>query len=103
MAGVIGSSGNLILVPYLSRFRGIFTSAYFAGTGMSGILASSLAAAQVWKTQVRAPNFGVDVFCAVVAASCSVSLVAWLAVVKLDYDYGVLKAGAYTRSRQSST
>lgn len=90
MAGVIGSSGNLVLVPYLARFRGIFTSAYFAGTGVSGIVASALAAAQVWKTQLRAPNFGVDVFCAVVAASCSVSLVAWLAVVKLDYDYDVV-------------
>jgi hypothetical protein len=42
--------------------------------------ASALAAAQVWKTELRNPNFGVDVFCAVVAASCSVSLVAWLAV-----------------------
>lgn len=91
-AGVIGSSGNLILVPYLSRFRGVFTSAYFAGTGASGVVASFLAAAQVWRTAPREPNFGADVFCAVVAASCSVSLVAWLAVVKLDYDHGVMRA-----------
>ena len=105
MAGVIGTSGNLILVPYLSRFRGIFTSAYLAGTGVSGIIASALAAAQVWKTRLRDPNFGVDVFCAVVAASCTVSLVAWLAVVKLDYDYEVLtrKEEWAERRRRRST
>ena len=40
VSGVIGSSGNLIVVPYMSRFRSGYTSAYFAGTGLSGIFAS---------------------------------------------------------------
>ena len=42
MAGVIGSSGNLILVPYLSRFRGIFTSAYFAGRAAANYIMLSV-------------------------------------------------------------
>ena len=92
VSGVIGSSGNLIVVPYMSRFRSGYTSAYFAGTGLSGIFASALAAAQVWDASDASPNFGPDTFCAVVSASCSASLVAWLAIVKMDYDYDAAEA-----------
>ena len=92
VSGVIGSSGNLIVVPYMSRFRSGYTSAYFAGTGLSGIFASALAAAQVWSASDSEPNFGPDTFCAVVSASCSASLVAWLAIVKMDYDFNAAEA-----------
>ena len=92
VSGVIGSSGNLIVVPYMSRFRSGYTSAYFAGTGLSGIFASALAAAQVWDASDASPNFGPDTFCAVVSASCSASLVAWLAIVKMDYDFNAAEA-----------
>ena len=92
VSGIIGSSGNLIVVPYMSRFRSAYTSAYFAGTGLSGIFASALAAAQVWGASDASPNFGPDTFCAVVSASCSASLVAWLAIVKMDYDYDAAEA-----------
>ncbi|MDA9079897.1 hypothetical protein N9M16_00515, partial [Candidatus Dependentiae bacterium] len=60
VSGIIGSSGNLIVVPYMSRFRSAYTSAYFAGTGLSGIFASALAAAQVWGASDASPNFGPD-------------------------------------------
>ena len=96
VSGVIGSSGNLIVVPYMSRFRSGYTSAYFAGTGLSGIFASALAAAQVWDASDASPNFGPDTFCAVVSASCSASLVAWLAIVKMDYDFDAAEAALYS-------
>ena len=91
-AGVVGSSGNLILVPFMCRFRSVYTSAYLAGTGASGVLASALAAFQVWEASMADPNFGVDVFCSVVSGMCTLSLVAWLAIIKLDYDYEVLRS-----------
>ena len=98
VSGIIGSSGNLIVVPYMSRFRSGYTSAYFAGTGLSGIFASALAAAQVWGASDASPNFGPDTFCAVVSASCSASLVAWLAIVKMDYDFDAAEAALCSAS-----
>ena len=103
VSGVIGSSGNLIVVPYMSRFRSGYTSAYFAGTGLSGIFASALAAAQVWDASDASPNFGPDTFCAVVSASCSASLVAWLAIVKMDYDFDAAEAALCARRGRPGT
>ena len=64
-AGVIGSSGNLILVPYLP----VFAECSRARTSPARARAASCgdaAAAQVWRTAPR-ESFGADVFCAVVA------------------------------------